>query len=379
MYELRICPVEMFLRSGYICAMNSKDIADLRLVNQRLARTAFTTPQQVVKWMGCIQAQDYAMAKWAVGCRLLNPTAAAIEQDFNEGKILRTHVLRPTWHFICPDDIRWMLRLSAPRIRVLARPYHRQLGIDATLLQKSKKVLVRALEQHKKLSRPQLMEILKKEKIDTSDARMGHLLMDAELDALICSAGRIGRQFAYGLLDEQAQGLSQLSDEEAIVRLAGIYFPSRGPATVQDFAWWAGLTMTDARKGLDACKSALQSERFNGFEYWFAPGAGLTGAVSADGASADIPATYLLPAFDEFTVAYKHRDDVLDPQYGGECFYGLKPVVVHNGKVVGTWTRTEKKGMVEVETTAFRQGKGVPVRAMRGVKKKYVDFSLVIK
>jgi len=364
-YELRIYQREMLDPSGYICPMDSRDIAQLRLHNQRLAGTEFTTPQQVVKWMGCIQAQDYGMAKWAVGCRLQHSTAAAIEQDFNEGKILRTHVLRPTWHFICPDDIRWMLKLSAPRIRAFTRPYHRQLDIDAALLRKSKKVLVKALDQHKKLTRPQLTEILKKEKIDTSDTRVGHLLMDAELDALICSAGRIGRQFAYGLLDEQAPKSFQYNDEEAIARLAEIYFPSRGPATVQDFAWWAGLTLTDARKGLEAYKHNLHSTSLNELEYWFA---------TPPAADIVTPATYLLPAFDEFTVAYKYRDDVLDPQFGPSSFYGLKPIIVHNGRVVGTWMRTEKKGAVKMETAAFRPGKGAPARAVSRVTQKYIDF-----
>jgi len=182
--------------------MTSKDISQYRLLNQRLTGTEYTTPHQLVKWMGCIQAQDYGMAKWAVGCRLQQATDATVEKDFNEGKFLRTHVLRPTWHFVSPEDIRWMLKLSAPRIRAFARPYHRQLGIDATILRKSKKAITKALTLDKKLTRPQLTEILRKEKVDTTDTRMGLLLIDAELDALICSAGRIGRQFAYGLLYE---------------------------------------------------------------------------------------------------------------------------------------------------------------------------------
>lgn len=345
--------------------MTSKDIAQLRLINQRLAGSTFTTPQQVVKWMGCIQAQDYGMAKWAIGCRLQQSTATAtaVEQDFNDGKFLRTHVLRPTWHFICPDDIRWMLKLSAPRIRAFARPYHQQLGIDAPLLRKSKKIFEKALGQHKKLTRPQLIEMLKKEKIDTNDTRVGHLLIDAELDALICSAGRIGRQFAYQLLDEQVPDSPTLSDEEAIAELSRIYFLSRGPATVQDFAWWAGLTLTDAKKGLDAHKQNLQSTILNELEYWF----------SGDMPSpTSTPSAYLLPAFDEFTVAYKYRDDVLAPQFAASCFYGLKPILVHNGRVAGTWQRTEKKDGIHVETIPF--SKKIPVHGLKSAIKKYILF-----
>src|SRR5262249_4706110 len=158
------------------------------LINQRLASPQEGEPAQLVRWMGCIQAQDYAMSKWAIGCRLPKTTDAGIEKDFNEGKILRTHVLRPAWHFICPEDIRWMLKLSAPKIKVLTRPYHRQVGIDSAILRKSKTLLIKALEEHGRLTRPQLAQVLGKGKIATNDTRLGHLLMDAELDGIICSA-----------------------------------------------------------------------------------------------------------------------------------------------------------------------------------------------
>src|SRR5882757_3152128 len=325
--------------------MNSRDIAHLRMINQHIGGSTFTTPPQLVSWMGCIQAQDYGMAKWAVGCRLQQTTATMVEQDFNKGKILRTHVLRPTWHFVCPADIRWMLKLSAPRIRAFAKPYLKQLAIDNALLQESKKMIRKALSQHQKLTRPQLTEIFRKEKINTSESRMGHLLMDAELDALICSAGRVGKQFAYGLLDEQVPKSPPISDEEAIAELSRRYFLSRGPATIPDFAWWAGLTLTDARKGLEVNKQFLQSTSLNGNEYWF----------SREPLSnpSPTPTTCLLPAFVEYTVAYKYRDDVLNPEFAATCFYGLKPIAVHNTRVTATWQRTEKKNGLVIETTPF--------------------------
>ena len=348
--------------------MNSRDIGRLRLINQHLAAPQEATPAQLVRWMGCIQAQDYAMAKWAVGCRLPGATDAGIEKDFNEGKILRTHVLRPTWHFVCPEDIRWMLKFNAPRVRALSRPYHRQLGIDAAVLKKSKTILIRVLGEHGQLTRPKLAEVLRKGKIATDEARLGHLLMDAELDAIICSAGRIGKQFAYGLLDGQgagspngeAPGSKMLSTEEAIVELACRYFPSRGPATVQDFAWWAGLTLTEARMGLEAVKEGLESVG----EYWFTPPA--NGIKPAS--------TYLLPAFDEYTVAYKNRDDVLEPAHAATCFYGLKPIVVHNTRVVGMWQRTMKKGKTVVEINPFEGVTPAPARALAAAARKYEKF-----
>ena len=305
------------------------------------------------------------MAKWAVGCRLQQATDASVEKDFNEGKFLRTHVLRPTWHFVSPEDIRWMLKLSAPRIRAFARPYHRQLEIDAAILRKSKKIITKALTLHKKLSREQLTEILRKEKINTSDTRMGHLLIDAELDALICSAGRLGRQFAYALLDEQAPETRTLSDEEAIAELSRIYFLSRGPATIQDFAWWGGLTLTDARKGLDIQKQHLQSVSLNGNEYWFAPS-----SLPDDSPTSS---TFLLPAFDEYTVAYKSRNDVLNPEFATACNFGLSPILVHNHHVAGTWRRIEKKDGIHIENSPFPRTR-IPARPLAAAAKKYAAF-----
>jgi len=372
-YELRNYPGEV--RS--FINMNSRDIARLRLINQHLALAGpagpgqmvtgpVSTPAELVKWMGCIQAQDYAMAKWALGCRLPHSTDTDIEKAFQEGHILRTHALRPTWHFVCPEDIRWLLQFNAPKVRALSRPYLRQLGIDAAILKKSKTLLTRALGEHGKLTRPQLAAILRKGKIATDDARLGHLLMDAELDAIICSAGRIGKQFAYELLDGQGVGSHDgpvarvLGNDDAIVELARRYFPSRGPATVQDFAWWGGLTLTEARKGLDAVRAGLECVN----EYWFVPPTDTARPGS----------TWLLPAFDEYTVAYKNRDDVLDPAHASACFYGLKPIIVHNTRVIGMWQRTLKKGKAIVETIPFPGTKAVPARALAAAIKKYEDF-----
>jgi hypothetical protein len=361
--------------------MNSRDIAHLRLINQHLAAFAqpARTPADLVKWMACIQAQDFGMAKWALGCRLSAITDADIERDFNEGEILRTHALRPTWHFVCPEDVCWMLKFNAPKVRALSRPYHRQLGIDAAVLKKCKTLLTSALEEHRRLTRPQLAEVLRKGKIATDEARLGHLLMEAELDAIICSAGRIGKQFAYRLLDFTASQNGRdpqpktFNDDEAIVELARRYFPSRGPATIQDFAWWAGLTLTEARKGLDGMRTNLESVELNGLVYWFVP-TNPSSLESPAATSTSLDGTHLLPAFDEYTVAYKNREDVLNPRDAAACSFGLKPIVVHKTRVIGTWQRSIEKGKAVVEINTFARVKPAPARALAAVLKKYDQF-----
>jgi hypothetical protein len=350
--------------------MTSREVAHLRIANQQMAGTHFTRPADLVQWMSCMQAQDFHMAKWAVGCRLREMSDASVEQDFNDGKILRTHVLRPTWHFVCPADIRWLLKLSAPKVKAMCRIYHQKLGIDHAILRQSKKIITKALNKHGRLTREELSSILHKEKINVSESRVGHLLMDAELDALICSAGRAGNKFSYQLLDE-AVPVSDIPDyEESLAELAKRYFFSRGPASIQDFAWWANLSLSEARKGLDMNKQHLQHVSVNGNDYW----------VSAKAPIQPMPgqgrSTFLLPAFDEYMVAYKNRDDVLDPRFAGECNSGLGPVIVYNGQIAGTWRRTGEKGSIHIEFSHFGR---IPARtkaiAFATASKRYLAFS----
>ena len=332
--------------------MTSRQVAHLRIANQQMAGTLFTRPAELVQWMNCMQAQDYGMAKWAIGCRLREMSHVSVEQDFNDGKILRTHVLRPTWHFVCPADIRWLLKLSAPRVKAMSRIYHQKLGIGHAILRQSKKIITKALSKHRRLTREELTSILHKERINVSDSRVGHLLMDAELDALICSAGRTGNQFSYQLLDDIVPASGLPGYEESIAELAKRYFFSRGPASVQDFAWWGNLTLAEARKGLDMNKQHLQQVSVNGNDYW----------VSAKSQVPPPPvrSALLLPTYDEYMVAYKNRDDVLDPRFSGECSFGLSPIVVYNGQVAGTWRRTGKKSEMNIEFSHFN---GVPSQA----------------
>ena len=219
--------------------MTSRSIIECRLVNQQLTNSRFTTAAQLVDWMGCIQSQDFAASKWAIGNRIDNITEAQIDKEFNEGKILRTHILRPTWHFVTPDDIAWMLKLTAPRIRAFSKSYLSKLNLDKKVLNRSKNIIAKALRDGNQLSRQQLMVLLKKAKVNTDDIRSTFIMMEAELDGLICSGGRQGKQFTYALLEERVPKIKRLNDEAPVAKLAKKYFTSHGPATKYDFAWWS--------------------------------------------------------------------------------------------------------------------------------------------
>jgi hypothetical protein len=346
--------------------MTGRDIAHLRLANQQISRSAFKCPEDIVGWMGGIQAQDYAGAKWAIGCRTKGITDADVERLINEGKILRTHILRPTWHLVLPDDIHWMLKLTAPRIKALYKGYHQKLGIDQDLLKRGKTLIVRALDENRKMTRAELSLLLKKEKVNTADNRINFLLMDAELDGLICCTGKLGNQFAYTLLNEDASNAKLISRDEAIAALARRYFISRGPATARDFSWWSGLTLTDARKGIELNKELLTHEIVNGSQYWL--------SLNQEQTTPGENSVYLLPPFDEYAVAYKDRRDILDPAFNKETVFGLKPIIVSDGQITGTWKSTAKKDGISVETNLFDKADRHSPGALASVYKRYGEF-----
>ena len=324
------------------------DITQQRLHNQLLSQTKFTQPSQVVAWLGAVQSQDYAGAKWAVAQRTKGLTDAAIEGAFAEGEILRTHVLRPTWHFVTPIDIRWMLALTAPRVRAAMAYMNSQLGLDTAIFKKSNTVLTKALQANKQLTRSELEIILQKAGIPVDGLRLGHLMARAELDGVICSGARRGKQFTYALLDERAPQAKTLEHDEALAELTRRYFTSHGPATLQDFVWWSGLTTTEARKGIESVKSQFDQEVVNGQTYWFVA----TGSIRQPS-----PTIHLLPDYDEYMVGYTDRATIFDNSHTDKLDARgsilAQYSIMINGQVAGTWKRTIKKNEVVIELVPF--------------------------
>lgn len=324
-------------------------IPSQRLYHQHISQNRFERPDQIVDWLGAVQAQDYAAAKWALGLRLQNSSDAAIEQAFTEGAILRTHVLRPTWHFVTPANIRWMLALTAPRVHAFNAYQYRQFKLDASIFKKSQATLAGALHGGRQMTRAELGSVLREAAIPTDELRLTLLMMNAELEGVLCSGARQGKQFTYALLDERAPQARPMNKEEALAELARRYFTSRGPATLRDFVWWSGLTTTDARRGLEMIKSQLSEENIAGETYWLCAESTPTETSS--------PTAYLLPNYDEYVVAYTERgaiydglgNDKLDAR--GNVLFNY--VIVIDGQVVGTWKRTIKKAAVEIELTPF--------------------------
>jgi hypothetical protein len=293
-------------------------------------------------------AQDYYMAKWAIGVRLPGSTDRQIQTAIDKGQIIRTHLMRPTWHFVSPDDIYWMLQLTAPQIKSSLKSREKELGLTETIFKKSNTIIQKALRE-KHLTREELMADLTKAKIATDNNRSSHLLLRAELEGIICSGAARGINRTYALLEKIVPKIKTLSQEEALAKLAEKYFFSHCPATLQDFIWWSGLSVVNAKHALEMIKSSLISEKIGPQTYWFLNSFSTPITAGKSG--------YLLPAYDEFMISYKDRSASLNFENNKKSISSngiFNPVIVMNGQVTGLWKRTIKNDRIIVETEFFR-------------------------
>ncbi|HET7219568.1 MAG TPA: winged helix DNA-binding domain-containing protein [Vicinamibacterales bacterium] len=340
------------------------DLLAQRLRNQHLASPAFTDAADLVRWLGAVQAQDYPAATWGVGQRLKNATADAVERAFADGRIVRTHILRPTWHFVAPEDLKWMLALTAPRVRMAIGYNCRRLGLDEPLLKRTNTAIAGARGDGRFLTREEISAVLRRRKIAADGLRLIHILARAELDGVICSGPRRGKRFTYALLDTRVPRAPALSRDEALAELTRRYFISRGPATLRDFVWWSGLTMADAKRGAEIVAGDIVESERRGVRYW-----------SAGGPRRLRLSSHLLPVFDEYLIAYADRSDALRPAAGKAegkpIFYW--PVLV-DGVVAGSWTRKVTSDRAIVAITGWRRLSGVERRDLEAAAQRYASF-----
>lgn len=328
--------------------MNQNGIAHFRLFSQQIANPKFKSVKELVAHMGAMQAQDFNMAKWAIGLRLKKSTQENIDAAINSGSIIRTHILRPTWHFISSEDIYWMLDLTAPRIKASMKGRHKQLELTEIVLKKCNKIIQKILSENQIATRKEIIRELNKARISTDENRASHILFNAELDKIICSGKMKGKETTYALLHERVAEPKSLQKQVALEKLATKYFKSHSPATLQDFVWWSGLAITDAKSGMEMIKKDFIPEKINDKEYWipksFAPSKKIENSV------------FLLPAFDEFLISYKERSASVMTEHASKAFSKngiFWPTVLINEKVMGTWKREIKKDKLSITINFF--------------------------
>jgi hypothetical protein len=321
--------------------MVPEDIRLQRLYRQQLLQPQFTDVQEVVTHMAAMQAQEYAMVQWAVALRMASAvTDAQIDTAFNDGRILRTHIMRPTWHFVAPQDIRMMLQLTAPRVNQANAFMYRKYGVEIADFNRFNTIIEKLLRDSNYLSRDQIREQLA---IEGDGTYMSILMMRAELDGIICSGPRKGNQFTYALLEERVPKARAVTKDETLLDVCRRYYTSRGPATVKDFTTWSGLTMAEAKKGLLLLNKEVETITIGNTAYYYI---GDTPKILKGRTD------FLMPDYDEYGMGYKDRSVLANPDYAGQPSKYSRAIIV-NGMMAGSWKRTLQKDTVQLELQLF--------------------------
>lgn len=350
--------------------MDKHDLARWRLRSQRLSGPPLASAEAVVEWLVGVQSQEYRLAKWSLGQRARGVTDAAIDRLVADGTILRTHVLRPTWHFVLPADIRWMVELTGPRILRGTRRRFDDLGLDDRVLGRALGVISGALSGGRRLTRPQIGALLTERGIEASGGRLAWILTRGELDLVLCSGGLDGRQQTYALVDERAPAGDAFDRDRALAELTRRYFTGHGPAAIGDFTWWSGLTVADARRGLSMVGSQLEQVEVDGTTHWFGP--------PKPGRRAGAAEVHLLQPFDEYVVGYQKTRSAIDAAgLSGPGTWNpntFMNAIVIDGQLAGGWRRVAEGEGVRIETKPLRRLTGAEKDGLAGAVERYGRF-----
>lgn len=324
-------------------------LRNIRSIGHQLAKPDFERPSEVVKWMGAMQGQEYKMSKWAIGLRTKGGTLSTVNEALRTGEIARTHVMRPTWHWVAGCDLRWMLKLSAPRIRKAIDQWSKGCGVEIpeNHYTKCNDYFGKWLTGGRSLTKEELTSEFQRAGLPADDHHIRRYLLRAEAEGIICSGEDKMNKPTYTLLEEHLPPAPDWSREEALAELACRYFQSHAPATLKDFIWWSGLTATEAKQAVALAGTQLAKERYKEQEFLLhiACRPVRTKAV-----------VHLLPPYDEYLVGYKERQTVIDPAHYSKAFnnWGIfYPVVFYKGRIIGNWSKTVRCGQPSVSVSFF--------------------------
>ena len=334
--------------------MTNRAIAHARLRNSRLVGPPLATPADVVGWFGAVQSQDVPGALWGIAQRMApGQTIDGLGAAMDGGRILRTHALRPTWHFLVPSELRWIQSLTAHRVHQVNRTMYRRLGLVGDAFDRSDAVLREVLAGGRALTRDEIRQTLAPTGIDLRDSLVTtHITMHAELEALIANGPRRGKQATYMLVDDRVEPVAPVPRADALRELTIRYFQSHGPARAHDMAWWSGLTVGSVREGIALAGAELEGRRIDDKDYWAA-----AGAFDPTAGLVPEPHVLLLPNYDEALGSYVDYSPMLDDDLPRARNVGDvlgTHLVVRDGLVVGGWRRALGRDRVTLTATLLR-------------------------
>jgi hypothetical protein len=350
--------------------MTLRDVALLRLANQGISAPVADSPAAVVASLLAMQAQDYGGALWSVGLRLAEVTRGQVEAAIASRQIVRTWPMRGTLHFVAAPDVRWMLELLTPRVIAASATRQKRLGLDARVLSRCEKALVRALRGGRQLPRDEVYAVIERTGITTGDYRGYHVVWRLAQERVLCFGPHAGKQPTFTLLDEWVPACPALARDEALALLARRYFAAHGPATAHDLAWWSGLKVTDVKAAIESLGDELLQRRVGDRVY--VTSAAVSRAAPAAGA------VHLLPGFDELLLGYRDPSPSLDGSHADKILPGGNGVfmstMVSMGRVVGTWRAAARRGYVEVMPAPFAALPAREVEDFRSAAERYGRF-----
>lgn len=350
--------------------LEEQTIVQYRIRNQLLGSMHAENAVETVKWMGAVQGQDYSPGLWAVGLRTPHTSKEEIEKCLEDKKIVRSWTMRHTIHFVAMEDLRWMIHFSKDKmVQRYKNHMEKEAGLDESTLRKSLDVFIKILEGKKLVSRSVLRERLEEAGVDTSKQRFYHLLWYAAQNGLIFIGPMEGKQQSFGLVEEWAPKQHSLTKEEALYKLAVNYLNSHGPATVQDFAWWSGLSQKEAKLGFQSASALSFDIKESKREYWYL-------MQNQKIEAAPHGQMHLLYGLDEFFIGYKNRSDVLEEQMYRKIDpnrQGLFFPLFFEGKIVGHWKPIIEKKAIFMKYS-LAEATEVSEDRLNSEAKRYSDF-----
>jgi hypothetical protein len=310
-----------------------------RLATQRLVGPKMPAATDVVRLLTCVQSQECAHAFWSLGMRSSAATMAEVQAEFDAGRFLRTHILRPTWHLVPAEDIRWILKVTSPRVQQVNWTIYRRENLDQAVLDRGTELIIQVLGGRRYQTRAEIGEALAGQGLPAEHLRLAYVIMNAELEGLICSGPMRGAQHTYALLDERVPSGGQ--NDGDLPELARRFLAGHGPASAPDFARWASLTSAQAHSAVAEVAGELDAVEVDGVPHWFDPLA--PGPATFHGA-------LLLPLFDEVTLSYPMINFPLAEQHphppGSDVYIGSVIIAETN---VGLWRRVVQGQKVTIE------------------------------
>ena len=343
----------------------------IRMLSQGLAGPGFGEPAQVVEWMGAMQAQDIRAAKWAVGLRMGEPSLEAVRQALDAGRMLRLHVMRPTWHYIPAKDVKWMTALSARSMYAGILSWAKQHGMREEDYRKIRPGMEAVLDG-RHLTAQEIAERLSAKGIAADESVVKLCLSLAEAEGSVCSGAEKAGKHTYALICQRVPDAIELPREEALAELARRYLRSHGPAAPEDFVWWSGLGVRDARSAIVSLGQEILTDRYNGREllvHTSSPG------LRADAGTGVKSILRFLPPFDEYLISYKNRLDCIRESHTRHAYnnFGIfQPVILHNGRITGNWRKASKNG--SFNTTFFPGCRPAAQKLIEKAGKEYLSF-----